>query len=83
MVLDIITHAWTLVLFSLVGSAFAFPLVFILSFVYDALTSHFEKTPKILWMFIVTFIGILIAAALVETYLGFTMASLVATASTP
>lgn len=72
-----------LVLFSLVVSAFAFPLVFIMGFVYDSLCSKWKKVPKIAWLFVATFIGVLIAAALLEMYLGYTIASLVATAGSP
>jgi len=81
MVLDLLAHIWTLVLFSLVVSAFTFPLVFILGFVYDYLCERFEKTPKIVWMLVCTFLGVLVAAILLELYLGLTIASLVGTAS--
>lgn len=82
MVLDPLTRAWTLVLFSLVTAAFAFPLVFMLGFVYRALTERYEQVPKIAWMFVCTFLGALVAAILLEVYLDYTIAGLFGTIST-
>jgi len=47
-----------------------FPLVFLLSFVYDAMCGKWEKTPRILLMLLCTFLGVLAAALMVYFYLG-------------
>jgi hypothetical protein len=83
MVLDLLARAWSLVLLSLVLAAFAFPLVFVLGFIYDALSERYEKTPKIVWLFVCTFLGALAATLLLELYLGVTIASAVEAAGAP
>ncbi|MFH1107129.1 MAG: hypothetical protein V1787_04505 [Candidatus Micrarchaeota archaeon] len=68
-----LSQAWFVFLLSLAVTALVFPLVFILSFVYDALAEKYDKTPKILLMALVTFVGVLIAVLAVEIYLEFTL----------
>ena len=59
-----------LFLYVVVASLVIFPLVFLLSFVYDAMCGKWEKTPRILLMLLCTFLGVLAAALMVYFYLG-------------
>lgn len=75
----LISHGWFVLLLSLIVSLALFPLVVIVSFVYDHLVKSNPKTPKILLMLICTFIGVLIAALILEVYLGYTLPQLFST----
>lgn len=67
------TQGWFIFLFSLAVTALVFPIVFLGSFVYDLLVEKYEKTPKVLLMLLVTFLGVLVAVTLLEFYLEFTL----------
>ncbi len=68
-----LTQAWFVLLFSLIVSLLAFPLVVVFSFVYDYLEKRHAKTPKILWMLICTFLATLVTVVIIEFYLGYTL----------
>ena len=74
------THAWAIVLFSLVITALIFPLVFIMVFVYEWLERKHPKAPKVLLMIIVTFLGVLLATAAIEAYLQYTLPQVISAA---
>ena len=59
-------------LFTIAVTLAVFPLVFVMSFLYDLMKKSWKKTPEILLMIIVTFIGALVAVVLLEIYLGYT-----------
>ena len=67
------SQAWFLFLLSLAATAGVFPLVFLASFFYEMLLDKYPKTPKILLMLLVTFLGVFAALTLVEIYLEFTL----------
>ena len=69
----VVSHAWFIVLLSLIASLLVFPLVIIGAFLYDYLTAHNSKTPKILIMLICTFVATLITITLLEVYFGYTL----------
>ena len=69
----VLSQAWFIFLLSLAASALLFPIVFLGSFVYDMLVDRYEKTPKVLLLLFVTFLGVLVAVTLVEIYLEFTL----------
>ena len=73
-VLDLLlADAWPLFLLCLMTSAAVFPLVFVMSFVYSWLASKY-KTPKVVLMFLVTFLGTLTAALCAYFYVGLSLA---------
>ena len=68
-----------LLLYVAIAALVAFPLVFLMSFVYDALCERWQKSPKILLMLLCTFIGVLAASLLLYFYLGASLTSSAAT----
>ena len=68
-----LSQAWFILLLSLAATALLFPLVFLGSFLYDWMLDKYEKTPKVLLMLLVTFLGVATAITLVEIYLEFTL----------
>lgn len=62
-----------LLLIAVVAATIIFPIVFIVSFAYDALEKKYEDAPKILLMYACTIIGCVAAALLVYAYVGFTL----------
>ncbi len=84
MALDLVSFLKDLPLLALISLATAvvlFPLVFLMSFFYDWLSEKYEKTPKILLMFLTTAIGVLAAAILLYLYVGFTLQQILASAA--
>lgn len=69
----LVSHSWFILLFSLILSLLAFPLVVLMSFLYDYLVKHNPKTPKIFLMLVCTFVGMAVVAVLLELYLGYTL----------
>ena len=59
-----------LLLYTAVAALVLFPLVFLMSFVYDAMCRRWQKAPKILLMLLCTFLGVLAAALMLYFYLG-------------
>ncbi|VVB67753.1 Uncharacterised protein [Candidatus Norongarragalina meridionalis] len=59
-----------LLFYAVIAALVLFPLVFLMSFVYEALCKKWEKSPKILLMLLCTFIGVLAAALMLYFYLG-------------
>ncbi|MFH0835129.1 MAG: hypothetical protein V1881_02205 [Candidatus Micrarchaeota archaeon] len=59
-----------LLFYAAVAALVLFPLVFLMSFVYDAMCERWQKTPKILVMLLCTLIGVLAASLLLYFYLG-------------
>jgi Co/Zn/Cd efflux system component len=55
-----------------------FPIVFLMSFLYESLEKKHEKTPKILLMLTVTFAGVFIAFFVIYLYVGFTLTQVLA-----
>jgi len=68
-----------LALGALALSAMIFPIVFLMSFAYESLEKKHEKTPKILLMLFVTFLGVFIAFLAIYFYVGFTLTQVLAT----
>jgi NADH:ubiquinone oxidoreductase subunit 2 (subunit N) len=72
MPVDLIARALDTLIFTIAVTIVVFPLVFVMSFFYDALKKNWKKTPEILVMLLMTFIGVLVAVILLEVYLGYT-----------
>ena len=70
---DLVTEAKLLLMLALMLGTVAFPLVFLLSFVYDWLAGKYSKLPKILLLYLVTVFGIFVALWIIEWYLGVTI----------
>lgn len=68
-----LSQLWLIFLIALVVAFVIFPLVFVMSLLYDYLAEKYEKTPKVLIMLFVTFVAAFIAILLIEIYLEFTL----------
>lgn len=66
----ILTETGLLGLLALIVGVALFPLALVMSFVYDALTKKFSKTPKFLILLICGIIGAFIALIILELYVG-------------
>ncbi|MBI5036600.1 hypothetical protein HZC09_04625 [Candidatus Micrarchaeota archaeon] len=78
MALEYIAYdAWPLFLLSLMLSFAAFPLVVLCSFLYSHLSARHAEVPKILWMWLATFAGVLAGVFLFYAYLETSLSALV------
>ncbi len=80
---DIISQLPFLFIASLIASVLLFPLVFVLSFVYDGLAERYKKTPKFIIMYALTLVGAFIALFLLNAYLEYTLPQIAAAATSP
>jgi len=62
-----------LVALSAAATIVIFPIVFLMSFVYDWLVEKHERTPKVLLMLLCAFIGVLVFALIAYAYVGVTL----------
>ena len=76
-VVSLLTEAWLLFLLSLVVSAAVFPIVFVFSFIYDALVQKYRRTPRVLLMAVCTFIAVLLCLVFLELYVSVTIPEVV------
>lgn len=65
-------------LISAAASIVIFPVVFLMTLVYDWLIERYERVPKFLFMLSCTFVGVLLAALAIYAYVGIQLASLMA-----
>lgn len=70
------TQLWFVFLLSVGVTALIFPLVFVMSFVYDYIAERHDKANKILLMLLCTFVGVFLAVLAIEVYLEFTLPQL-------
>lgn len=68
-----LSQLYLIFLISLAATFIIFPLVFLMSFVYDYLAGKYEKVPKVLLMLFVTFLAVFLAVFAIEYYLEFTL----------
>ena len=73
-----LSQLWFLFLLSAVATMLIFPIVFLTTFVYDALIEKYKKTPKILIMLVCTLLAVFVVLFLVEIYLEFTLPKIIA-----
>ncbi|MEW5955006.1 MAG: hypothetical protein AB1626_00525 [Candidatus Micrarchaeota archaeon] len=59
-----------LLVLAALATAVLFPFVLLASFAYSSLVARYEKTPKFVWMLVVTFVFAFAALVLLEFYLG-------------
>lgn len=79
-VAQLLSEAWLVLLLSLIVSVVVFPLVFVSSLFYSWLAEKYGRTPRILLMAVTTFLAVLAAVLLLELYLGYTLAEVIAAA---
>ncbi len=58
---------------SAVATVVIFPIVFLMTLVYDWLCERYERTPKFLLMLLCAFIGVLVFALIAYAYVGLTL----------
>ncbi len=75
-VASLVSQGWFVLLLSVILSLLVFPLVVLMSFLYDSLAKKNSKTSKISLMLACTFIGTLIVVLLLEVYFGYSLPEL-------
>lgn len=79
---SLLTHAWFVVLTSLVVTIFVFPLALVFSFLYRYLCKRYKQAPWVLWMLVCVFLGVVCGLFLLEVYLGYTLPETVSALTT-
>ena len=62
-----------LVAISAASTIVIFPIVFLISLVYDWLCDRYERTPKVLLMLACAFLGVVLFAIIAYAYVGLTL----------
>ncbi len=65
-----VVQVWLLLLLAVIVSLILFPIVFVTSFVYEALSKKYSKTPKVLWMLLCIFVATFAVLLVIELATG-------------